>query len=380
MCKVFFDQATADSFSAYVYSPPVKKVKVCDSHFIDCANPATPTFVQKIKANQEALVDSLIPEQNCGFVNYEGEKLYFYGSQLHGCHLSELSVGDRMNFDIVFNPRTNKFLAKGVRRVAEVKKNVGHFQMMQVSQTANEPVCRQEVATGKVSEICGHTHGFIENEVFFHYSSLVGTHISELSVGTSLSFTTTMNGTQKVAKNVQIATVPELNKNLGHFQMMQTSTQNEAPSCTETSTGKVTEICGHTHGFIENSIFFHYSSLVSTHISELTVGATLTFETTMNGSQKVAKNVRLEATPEVKINVIPEIAAIKTILEMEGAKMLRRLSKNLVLNEASCDKEVESIMQSIKVGSFASRKNSLTPFSDANSRINSRRGSAIGFR
>merc|ERR1711915_432192 len=100
-----------------------------------------------------------------------------------------------------------------------------------------------------------------------------------------------------------------------------------------------------------------------------------------NGSQKVAKNVRLEATPEVKINVIPEIAAIKSILEMEGAKMLRRLSKNLVLNEAaSCDKEVESIMHSIKVGSFASRKNSLTPFSDANSRINSRRGSAIGFR
>jgi len=372
-----------------------------------------------------------------------------------------------MSFDIVFNPRTNKFLAKGVRRVAEVNKNAGHFQMMQVSQTVNDTVCHREEFSGKVTEVCGHSHGFIENEVFFHYSSLVGTHISELLVGTSLTFNQTMNGQQKVAKNVRIATVPELNKNLGHFQMMQTTSQTEnvtsevttgkvteicghthgfiedsiffhytaligthiselsvgiclsfnqttngaqkvaknakiatvpelnknlghfqtmqittPTECvsSEVTTGKVTEICGHTHGFIENSIFFHYTALVGTHISELAVGTSLSFNTTLNGNQKVAKNVRLDTTPELKISTVPELAAIKTILELEGAKMLRRLSKNLVVNEVNCDKEVESIMQSIKVGSFASRKNSLTPFSDANSRINSRRGSAIGFR
>lgn len=372
MCKVLFDRATAESFAAYVYSPPVKKVKVCDSHFID-ASPAAANFVQRIKANQTALVDCLVREQNCGFVNFEGEKLYFYGSQLIGCHLSELSVGDRMNFDIVFNPRTNKFLAKSVRRVEQVKKNIGYFLPVQGS------VSVQEASTGKVTEVCGLSHGFIENEVFFHYSSLVGTHISELSVGSSLSFSTKMNGSQKVATNVRLEAVEEVNKNLGHFQMMQVSqVADEATSHQESpTTGKVSELCGHTHGFIDNDVFFHYSSLVGTHISELSVGTTLAFTASVNGTQRVAKEVRVASTPEVKISVVPELAAIKNILELEGAKMLRRLSKNLIVNE---DREVDSIMQCIKVDSFASRKNSLTPFSDANSRMNSRRGSAIGFR
>merc|ERR1711941_413 len=213
-----------------------------------------------------------------------------------------------------------------------------------------------------------------------HYSNLVGTHISELSVGSSLSFSTKMNGSQKVATNVRLEPVEEVNKNLGHFQMMQVSqVAHEATFHRETrpTTGKITEICGHTHGFIDNEVFFHYSSLAGTHISELSVGTSLAFTASVNGTQRVARDVRVATAPEVKINVVPELAAIKNILELEGAKMLRRLSRNLVVNE---DKEVENIMQCIKVDSFASRKNSLTPFSDANSRMNSRRGSAIGFR
>merc|ERR1711879_838988 len=254
------------------------------------------------KADQTALVDCLVAEQNCGFVNFEGEKLYFYGSQLIGCHLSELNVGDRMNFDIVFNPRTNKFLAKSVRRVAQVKKNIGYF--LPVVQASIQEASNTE--TGKVTEICGHSHGFIESEVFFHYSNLVGTHISELSVGSSLSFSTKMNGSQKVATNVRLEPVEEVNKNLGHFQMMQVSqVADEATFHRETrpTTGKVSELCGHTHGFIDNDVFFHYSTLVGTHISELSVGSSLSFNTKMNGNQKVATNVRIEPVEGVNKNL-----------------------------------------------------------------------------
>merc|ERR1712157_52612 len=97
---------------------------------------------------------------------------------------------------------------------------------------------------------------------------------------------------------------------------------------------------------INHEIFFHYSSLVGTHTSEL----------------------------QVKVEV-PELNAIKTILALEGANLLRRLSKNLVVN----DDVDNSLMQHIKVDSLGGvRKNSLTP--TATSLINSRRGSAIGFR
>merc|ERR1711941_217682 len=158
----------------------------------------------------------------------------------------------------------------------------------------------------------------IDNDVFFHYSTLVGTHISEMGVGSSLNFNTKMNGNQKVATNVRLEPVEEVNKNLGHFQMM---TANQAIAHQEKpTTGKITEICGHTHGFIDNEVFFHYSSLAGTHISELSVGTSLVFTASVNGTQRVARDVRVATAPEVKINVVPELAAIKNILELEGLR------------------------------------------------------------
>merc|ERR1712038_1485225 len=102
-----------------------------------------------------------------------------------------------------------------------------------------------------------------------------------------------------------------------------------------------------------------------------------------------AENVqKVEEKSEEKMDIspvivcTPEIQTIKNILALEGANLLRRLSKNLVVNEQNCDSEVESIMQNLKVDSLGGpgRKNSLTPASIADSLRNSRRGSAIGFR
>merc|ERR1712066_1066693 len=232
---------------------------------------------------------------------------FFHGSQMIGNILAELEVGDVMNFDVVYNPRTSKFLAKNVRRIESVKskKNLGHFQMMQVSETTKNEVShlensKSELCQGKITKISAQ-HGFIDDEVFFHYSNLVGTHMSELEVGTCLSFKAKMNksNTRKVAENVQ----------------------------------KVEE----------------------------------------------KSEEKMEVSPVIICT--PEIQSIKKILALEGANLLRRLSKNLVVNEQNCDLEVENIMHNLKVDALeaAGRKNSLTP-SFTDSLRTSRRGSAIGFR
>jgi len=308
MCKVFFNETTAASFSAYVYSPPTKKSKMNCGHVVDTGAVTVPR-VEVIKKSQTAPIELLIQEQNCGFINFEGEKLFFHGSQMIGNIISELETGDVLNFDVVYNPRTSRFLAKNVRRVESVKakKNLGHFQMMQVSETSQEKVSHlesDEVCQGKVTKLSAQ-HGFIDEEVFFHYSSLVGTHMSELQVGSCLSFKARMNrsNTRKVASNVQKVETPEI------------------------QTSKLPVI----------------------------------------------------VAPELRVT--PEIQTIKNILALEGANLLRRLSKNLVVNEQNCDEEVESIMHHIKVDALGgARKNSLTPASFTDSLRTSRRGSAIGFR
>jgi cold shock CspA family protein len=295
MCKVFFNETCAATFSSYIYSaPPAKKSKI-----------SVPK-VEVLKKAQTAQIELLIQEQNCGFLNFQGEKLFFHGSQMIGNIVQELEVGDVMNFDVVYNPRTSKFLAKNVRRVESVKtkKNLGHFQMMQVTETNKvshlENNNKSELCQGKITKISAQ-HGFIDNEVFFHYSNLVGTHMSELEVGTCLSFKARMNksNTRKIAEDVQ----------------------------------KVEE----------------------------------------KSEEKVQTSPVIICTPEIQ--------SIKNILALEGANLLRRLSKNLVVNEQNCDLEVENIMQNLKVDALgaAGRKNSLTP-SFTDSLRTSRRGSAIGFR
>lgn len=311
MCKVFFNEATAATFSAYVYSPPTKKSKMNCGHIVDTGAVTVPK-VEVIKKSQTAQIELLIQEQNCGFINFEGEKLFFHGSQMIGNVISELETGDVLNFDVVYNPRTSKFLAKNVRRVESVKakKNLGHFQMMQVSETSQEEKVshlesNEEVCQGKVTKISTQ-YGFIDEEVFFHYSSLVGTHMSELQVGSCLSFKARMNksNTRKVASNVEKVETPEI------------------------------------------------------------------------------QTTQLPVVVAPELRVTPELQTIKNILALEGANLLRRLSKNLIVNEQqNCDEEVENIMQHIKVDALGgARKNSLTPAAFTDSLRTSRRGSAIGFR
>merc|ERR1712117_255479 len=63
---------------------------------------------------------------------------------------------------------------------------------------------KSELCQGKITKISAQ-HGFIDEEIFFHYSNLVGTHMNELEVSTCLSFKARMNksNTRKIAENVQ---------------------------------------------------------------------------------------------------------------------------------------------------------------------------------
>merc|ERR1712130_659874 len=153
------NETCAASFSTYIYSaPPTKKSKM------NCGKPQVPK-VEVLKKAQNAQIELLIQEQNCGFLNFQGERLFFHGSQMIGNILAELEVGDVMNFDVVYNPRTLKFLAKNVRRVESVKskKNLGHFQMMQVPETKKvshlENNNKSELCQGKITKISAQ-HGF----------------------------------------------------------------------------------------------------------------------------------------------------------------------------------------------------------------------------
>merc|ERR1712032_1002083 len=157
----------------------------------------------------------------------------------------------------------------------------------------------------------------------------------------------------------------------------------------EVCEGKISKISA-DHGFIDNEVFFHYSALVGTHMSELEIGSCLSFQARMNRSntRKVASDVKKVHATEIKTTMqTPKIVApeniqllnIKNLLALEGANLLRRLSKNLIVDDQSYE-EVENIMHHIKVDALSNkRKNSLTPSFNDSIRT-SRRGSAIGFR
>jgi cold shock CspA family protein len=379
MCKVFFDSEIASTFAAYAFGPsPAKKAK-------QAVVLPKPDRVETIKRSQTAQISRVLIEQNCGFLDFEGEELFFHGSQLIGCVTAELKTNDSLKFDIVYNPRTGKFLAKTVSKI----ENPPRFQDTKTvsTQIGNAEIIKR-AQTAQVSRVIAEQNcGFVEYEgeqLFFHENQLQGCTTSELKRGDTVSFNVVYNprNGKFLAKSVSKI---QANRIRGHFQMMETAKVQktaEAPSETTSSQGKITEISAQ-HGFIDTHTFFHTSQLIGTHISELKVGDCLAFNSHVNSSgRKVATNVtKTVQQPTVQV-ISPELAAVKSMLELEGARgLLRRLSQAVVINDSQNDREVEGIMQRIKVDALAGgRKASLTPFSDANSRINSRRGSAIGFR
>lgn len=397
MCLVFkSDLAQANAFSSYIYGAKKQRLN-CDvnasvGHFQCMEVPklvASPPAnrVEVVKRAQVGTIVQLNHEQQHGFIRVDGERLFFHASQLTGCAMHELACHDKLRFDVVFNPRTGKFLAKNVKLEAQRENSqVGHFIDMQVPATASPASHKieiQESATGKVTEIHA-DYGLIDNEIFFHYTQLVGTHTSEISVGDKLDFAVTFNkkSNRKVAEQVKKAFISPAS-NLGHFIDMRVPVLTQsAPVATQkieleaSASGKVTSVHA-DYGFIDEEIFFHYTQLVGTHMSELAVGDKLEFTVTFNkkSNRKVAEHVK-----KATIATAPskELVAVRALLKLEGANMLRRLSQNMAVINIVEDMEVDDAPQ---VCAMPKEKDALSTaslfvnLSNANSRRNSRRGS-----
>jgi len=207
---------------------------------------------------------------------------------------------------------------------------------------------------------------------------------SELAVGDVLTFSVVFNqvSNRKIAENVRRVHVRE-NTQIGHFQSMQVATltshavENAVVQLEQACQGRITKVHA-DYGFAETakheSVFFHYTQLIGTHMSELAIGDMLSFNVTFNktSNRKVAQDVRMAPKPEPV-----RLVAAKNLLQVESAKLLRRLSQNLVINVQDMDTETpEAIMK--QVAAAATTGDKLSPFanlSNANSRRNSRRGS-----
>jgi len=412
MCLVFSDMNQAESFNAYIYGSKRARMSGQNNAQIGHVGRMEPTKfvagedrmrVQHIKRDVTATVDSINVGQGYGHVKVDGERLFFHSSQLIGCVIEELNARDTLSFDIVFNPRTNKFLAKNVRFVGAAERansQIGHFQNMQAAtftSAAVEPTSNiiQQTCQGRVTKVHA-DYGFVETAeqetIFFHYTQIIGAHMSELAVGDVLTFSVVFNkvSNRKIAENVRRCHVRKNvreNTQIGHFQSMQVATltshavENAVVQLEQACQGRITKVHA-DYGFAETAqqetIFFHYTQLIGTHMSELAVGDMLIFNVTFNktSNRKVAQDVRM-AQQQPKPEPVRLVAA-KNLLQVESAKLLRRLSQNLVINVQDMDTETnpEAIMK--QVAAAATTGDKLSPFanlSNANSRRNSRRGS-----
>lgn len=63
--------------------------------------------------NKQAYIDTI--KNNYGFINYDaaedGKKLFFHMSEYKGGDPDDLKPGDRVEFAVVHNQRTNKYAA-----------------------------------------------------------------------------------------------------------------------------------------------------------------------------------------------------------------------------------------------------------------------------
>merc|ERR1739848_610185 len=100
---------------------------------------------------------------------------------------SELTTGQVMRFDVVFNKTSGKNIAKNlVAVVPKVNSTIGDFQSMQTANftsSAVEPtaIVNELNVEGTIVEV-SENHGFIDCDhelIFFHYNQLCGTVMSE---------------------------------------------------------------------------------------------------------------------------------------------------------------------------------------------------------
>merc|ERR1711879_784058 len=293
---------------------------------------------------------------------------------------NELTVGQVMRFDVVFNKTSGKNIAKNVaaaRNSNFSNSTIGDFQSMQTAKftsVAVEPVAtiNKLNVEGTIVEV-SENHGFIDCDhelIFFHYNQLCGTIMSELKPGMTVKFDKMFNNVSQrlVAHSVKIVST-------GHF----IDSHQTAAAVQTAHKGKISKI-NSDHGFIDaedgSNMFFHYSQILSTVLNQLQIDQPVTFTRVFNETSKkfIAHNVAPRTAPESAA-----LSLVKDTLRIEANNLIRRLS-GVVMNDISVGSENVEIVNVLGVPSPARKDSSvsdlfLTPKSDRSSR----RGSIVSF-
>jgi cold shock CspA family protein len=417
----------AESYATMLGASPVSKNM---GHFqcmeapkmVTCADK---TRVQVLKTNQSGTVCEVSARGAFGHLALKehAEKLFFHESQLIGCSIENVAVGDQMKFDVVFNPRNQKFLAKNVKVVTPepIRENsrIGHFQCMEPvkfvpSATPAKMIVLANQVKGVIEEL-GRDYGYFTADgerVFFHESQLIGRSIEELEIGTALQFKLVFNtiSQKKLAEEIRsLSALPE-NTRLGNFLDMQQSTPVTSPPKPKvlqlgsgTVCGRVTET-SKDYGYLEiddgslrsDRVFFHSSALIRCGMEDIQVDSKLTCKVVFNNlsKKKVAQEVRL-VTPEVVEKPSENMCCEEqqpvvklNFLQVDSAKFLRRLSEQIVINidrvaECMDDGESASPLLTLKPADML-QKESISMLVDVlsgrNSRVNSRINSRANSR
>lgn len=234
--------APAESYAAYI---GYTKAPVNSSigHFQAMETPriiasAVNPMEQVLAKNEEAKIVKINKDQGFGYLEYGNGTVFFHPSQLTGCHYSELSVGDVMKFTVVYNFISGKKIAKSVSFVEKAAKVAnGHFLDMQpakITSKAVEPVnvINELNVTGTIIEVNG-VHGFIDinhEKIFFHYNQLLGSVMSEIKPGMTVTCNKMFNNVSKkfIAHSVSIARTQPAS--VGHFIDMEISYAAKQPA------------------------------------------------------------------------------------------------------------------------------------------------------
>jgi len=338
MCygAIKFEQSEVEAYNTFVLGN--KKPTGEIAHFQSMEIPTfratnAPTTEFSVATNQEAVIVKLNTAQGFGYLDwgFNGKSdIFFHHSQL-AMAFSELTVGQVMRFDVVFNKTSGKNIAKNLTPVSKEVNNstIGDFQSMQTANFTSSAVEQVAIVNklnveGTIVEV-SENHGFIDCDhelIFFHYNQLCGTIMSELTPGMTVTFNKMFNNVSNrlVAHSVKIATSRHF---IDHANATFTSAAIEPVTIVKNVNveGTVVEVT-ENHGLIDcdhELIFFYYNQLCGTVMSELKPGMTVKFDKMFNNvSQRlVAHSVKIVSTGHF-IDCHQTAAAVPQTAQLKG--------------------------------------------------------------
>jgi cold shock CspA family protein len=180
-----------------------------------------------VVSKQETAVVAMVTD-SYGFLEVAGQanQVFFHYADMIGCHISEISVGSILEFDIIFRESSKRYCAINVKipepEQAKIESDsdvtvigaVKYGMFDKALSSTKQAIAGYRNQRGKISEISA-DYGFIEygkhgvDHVFFHYSELIGCHLTEMFVGQDLQFDFINDNDGCHAVNVTITDLPK---------------------------------------------------------------------------------------------------------------------------------------------------------------------------